>query len=79
MGSKWHSEQAKKESRGECIYLMITFLLVTALETPAPEALLANQIIDKQEMVEETWDESGQRAEAWGALRMRQGEVSIIH
>lgn len=30
-------------------------------------------------MVEETGDESGQRAEARGALSMRRGEVLISH
>lgn len=35
-------EREQGRRAGSCIYLMITFLLVVALETPAPEALPAN-------------------------------------
>lgn len=40
VSEKW---RRRKESRGGCIYLMITFLLVTALETPTPGALAESQ------------------------------------
>ncbi len=35
--------EGEVREQGGCIYLMITFLLVAAPETPAPEALPANQ------------------------------------
>lgn len=66
--------------QGGCIYLMITFLLVAAPETPGTRSTSSKtEIINKQKMLEEAGDESGQRAGARRALRMRRCEVSIIH
>lgn len=66
--------------RDGCIYLMIAFFwLVAALETAAPEALLANPNHKQTKIVEDTGDESGQTAKARGALSKKRGEVSISH
>lgn len=44
-----------------------------------PKHFQQTEIINKQKMLEEAGDESGQRAGARRALRMRRCEVSIIH